>query len=131
MDNISQMWASDAVRICAMSKPSEFIKQRMREEGLNPRGLALAAKMNYSTLHRILNEHGEVRRSTLKPLAKYFKVSVDEFFVTRAEDESNPLDAMDYEQIKEWTLENFSADERADLANALVQSIVSRATSSK
>lgn len=63
-----------------MSTVAEYIEAEMKARGLKPRTLAMAAGMNYSTLHRILHAQGEPRRTTLEPLAKYFKVSIDQMF---------------------------------------------------
>lgn len=94
---------------------------------MNPRTLAKSAGMNYSTLHRILHGQGEPRRSTLKPLARFYKVELDEFFQYQPGNTVNPLEEMEYEEIKEWVLRAFSAEEHADLAAALVQSVAARA----
>ncbi len=60
--------------------PRLYTLGRMATEGINAHELAQKTGMNDSTLHRIINEHGEPRRDTLKPLAAYFGVSVDAFF---------------------------------------------------
>jgi len=105
--------------------PSEYIKKRIQRDKVTPLKLAKAAGMNPSTLHRIINSHGETRRKTLEPLARYWKVDVDEFFkdpkkssTTLMDVSENPLDALtpeDGDKIREWIIQNFRPEEMEDL----------------
>ena len=113
-----------------MSKPAEYIKSRLAIEQINARELAHRARMNYSTLHRIINGQGEPRRSTLEPLARYWKIPVETFFQgprakTAKGAKDNPLEEMHPAELTRWIMVNFSPEEQADLVAALGRSLAS------
>lgn len=105
-----------------MGSPRDYIVRRIKREGTNPNKLAKDAGMNPSTVHRILNEPEiETRASTLKPLARYWKVSVQEIMNGGSSPDlrtvqSNPLDDMDPEEIKAWIIANYPPENLKDLA---------------
>lgn len=103
-----------------MSSVVQYIKKEMDSRGLNPRTLASAAGMNYSTLHRILHSQGEPRRTTLEPLARYFRVSIDDLF---AEANTTPLTPRQRADLLYDELMTLPADQRAALLARLAESL--------
>jgi len=115
-----QNWKTDTAKISRMANPADFIWREMVERGLNPLGLARAAKMNVSTVHRILNEQGEPRRKTLEPLAAFFRCSVDDMY---GDDLSRPPLSPEEEADKVY-------DDLMSLPPALRQRVLARIAAS-
>lgn len=102
-----------------MGNPADYIKHRMQVDGDSVHSLAKKAKMNHSTLHRIMHSENEVRRSTLAPLAAYYGVDVDDFY---REPEQNPLEGMALRDVKRWVLsQGYDSEQYKDLADAIFQ----------
>ena len=112
-----QIWDVTSGTILPMQNPSEYIKHRMELDGDNVHSLAKKAKMNHSTLHRIIHEESETRRSTLTPLARYYGIEVDEFY---REIERNPLEGLPLREVKRWVLnQGYDSGQYKDLADAI------------
>lgn len=65
-----------------MAHPGDLLQKLMDEHDISENALARATGVPQPTIHRILNKDSrEPRRETLRPLARYFRIDVDDFFL--------------------------------------------------